>query len=280
MKTEADLFDRAVGQPLDFKISRAIKLLQFYQPKDGSNYYLAFSGGKDSVVIKELAKMAGVRFDSHYNATTIDPPEICNFIKKEHPDVVWEYQNKYKCGFFQMVARWGLPTSAGRWCCRLFKEGGGEGRVRIVGVRATESVRRKQLWREVQMRQGQEFVAPICYWTDEDIWAFIRARNLPYCSLYDKGFDRVGCIGCPMQSIAKLNENFRRFPKWEKAYKLAAFKYFENRQKRIAAGTYRGKVNKAIIQTKEEYWEHWRFQKGRKSFKLCVFEQMRREFPT
>jgi len=283
--TEEEMYDQAVSMPLERKVERALKLLKYYE-RDALKlsplgYYLAFSGGKDSVVVKELARMAGVDFDAHYNVTTIDPPEIVKFLREVHSDVKWEYRNKYGVGFFQMVARWGLPTGAGRWCCRLFKEGGGEDRVRIVGVRAEESSRRKRLWREFQARQGAQFLAPICYWTDADVWAFIRGRDLPYCSLYDEGFDRVGCIGCPLQSINKLNENFRRFPKWEKAYKLAAFRYFENREKRIADGTYRGRLDEAAkTQTKEEYWEHWRFQKGRKDFKLCVFEEMRREFPT
>lgn len=284
-ETEEELYNRAVSQPLDFKVKRAIKLLQFYErkalEKSPDGYYLAFSGGKDSIVMKELAKMAGVKFKAHYNVTTIDPPQIVDYIRKEHADVVWEFRNPYKVGFFQMVARWGLPTGTARWCCRLFKEGGGEGQVVLVGVRTEESSRRKRMWKEYQVRKDTDFLCPICYWTDKDIWDFIRGRGIPYCSLYDQGFNRVGCIGCPLQSIHKLNEQFRKFPKWEHAYKLAAYKYFENREKRIKEGTYRGNLERVEkTRTKEEYWEYWRFQMGRKDFKLCVFEEMRREFPT
>jgi len=58
----------------------------------------------------------------------------------------------------------------------------------------------EQLLKNVS-RQGARFmVAPIFDWTDEDVWAYIRDRNLPYCSLYDEGFKRLGCIGCPMAS--------------------------------------------------------------------------------
>ena len=71
------------------KVQTAIKRLQTFEPPDG--YYLAFSGGKDSVVIKMLADMAGVRYDAHYNVTGIDPPELVYFIRQHHPDVVWEY---------------------------------------------------------------------------------------------------------------------------------------------------------------------------------------------
>ena len=71
---------------LDFngkdKVDKAIERLQTYEPQEG--YYLCFSGGKDSVVIKALADMAGVKYDAHYNVTGIDPPALVAFIKKYH----------------------------------------------------------------------------------------------------------------------------------------------------------------------------------------------------
>jgi phosphoadenosine phosphosulfate reductase len=67
------------------KVQNAIGILKQFEPEDG--YYLAFSGGKDSICIYQLAKMAGVKFDSHYNLTTVDPPEVVRFIKTEYPDV-------------------------------------------------------------------------------------------------------------------------------------------------------------------------------------------------
>ena len=77
---ENDLFNGEIN-----KVNLSIKRLKEFEPKEG--YYLAFSGGKDSIVIKKLAEIAGVRFDSHYNNTTIDPPELIYFIRKFHPDV-------------------------------------------------------------------------------------------------------------------------------------------------------------------------------------------------
>ena len=59
------------------KVKRAIQLFQMFEDtavryhKDG--YYLAFSGGKDSVVLYVLAKMAHVKFQAHYHLTTVDP---------------------------------------------------------------------------------------------------------------------------------------------------------------------------------------------------------------
>lgn len=55
------------------KVQKAIDRLRMFEPPEG--YYLAFSGGKDSQTIYHLTKMAGVKFDAHYNHTTVDPPE-------------------------------------------------------------------------------------------------------------------------------------------------------------------------------------------------------------
>ena len=63
----------------------AIERLQFHEPKEG--YWLAFSGGKDSQVIYDLAVRAGVRFDAHYNVTGIDPPELVRHIREHYPTV-------------------------------------------------------------------------------------------------------------------------------------------------------------------------------------------------
>lgn len=63
------------------KVETAIKRLQTFEPPEG--YYLAFSGGKDSVVIKALADMAGVKYDAYYNNTSVDPPELIYFIREK-----------------------------------------------------------------------------------------------------------------------------------------------------------------------------------------------------
>ena len=67
------------------KVEVAIERLQSFEPKDG--YYLAFSGGKDSQCIYHLAEQAGVKFDAHYRVTSVDPPELVQFIKRQYPNV-------------------------------------------------------------------------------------------------------------------------------------------------------------------------------------------------
>lgn len=56
-------------------------------------------------------------------------------------------------------------------------------------------------------------VSPIIYWTEQDIWEFLNeVVRVPHCSLYDEGWHRIGCIGCPMSSHKqKMLEN-ERYP--------------------------------------------------------------------
>lgn len=214
-----------MGVSLDEKIVEAVALLRTNEPPEG--YYIAFSGGKDSVVIKHLAERAGVKFTANYNDTTIDPPELQRFIRKVHADVLIHRPPR---SFFQMVERKGLPTRIGRWCCEEFKESKGEG-VLVFGVRAAESFKRAKMWREVTPWRGggtveKTAVCPIVYWTDDDVWLYIRREGIPYCSLYDEGWKRLGCIGCPMAG-AKRRDEFTRWPKYEAAWRRATNRYYE-----------------------------------------------------
>src|SRR5208282_53292 len=38
--------------------------------------------------------------------------------------------------------------------------------------------------------------APLADWTDEEVWDYIRANDVPYNELYDKGFKSIGCAPC------------------------------------------------------------------------------------
>lgn len=51
-------------------------------------------------------------------------------------------------------------------------------------------------------------ISPIIYWTDEEVWAFLNTLGVAHCELYDQGWHRIGCIGCPMSSRKqKILEN-------------------------------------------------------------------------
>lgn len=57
---------------------------------------------------------------------------------------------------------------------------------------------------------------PIYKWTDTDVWDFIRDRGLKYNPLYDKGFQRVGCIGCPL--AGNQVQELEMYPKIKQIY--------------------------------------------------------------
>ena len=248
------------------KVEKAIMRLQTYEPPEG--YYLCFSGGKDSVVIKALADMAGVKYDAHYNISSVDPPELVRFIKDKHPDVIFEYPRD-KDG--KVITMWNLipqksmpPTRIVRYCCAYLKENGGKGRLKVTGVRWAESTRRKKSHSEVtfadkkaiktieQELSDEDFLStpqggvvlrldnrdnarivemcyrthttlvnPIIDWDDAEVWEFIKEYNVPYCSLYDEGFKRLGCIGCPMGSVQQREHEFERWPKYKNLYLMA-----------------------------------------------------------
>lgn len=258
---------------IEDKVKTAIERLKAFEPKEG--YYLAFSGGKDSVTVKALCDMAGVKYDAVYRVTSVDPPELVRFIKEYHPDVKRKTPT-YKDG--KPITMWNLipkkmmpPTRLVRYCCQYLKESGGDGRKTVTGVRWAESMNRRQNHGVVTIAdkntskeiQSQDFararkggmilvndnaesrrmvescykrrktlVNPIIDWEAADVWGFIRSYKIPYCSLYDEGYHRLGCIGCPMASTNERERQFRRWPKYLGAYMRAFDKMLERRRER------------------------------------------------
>ncbi len=74
---------------------------------------------------------------------------------------------------------------------------------------------------------GKRILNPIVDWEDRHVWEFLRAENVPYCGLYDEGFSRLGCVGCPMASPKQQRLEFARWPRIEAAWKRATKKAFE-----------------------------------------------------
>ena len=72
-------------------------------------------------------------------------------------------------------------------------------------------------------------INPIIDWSNEEVWEFIKEYNVPYCCLYDEGFKRIGCIGCPMGSVKQRQYEFDRYPKYKALYLKAFEKMIENR---------------------------------------------------
>jgi len=67
-------------------------------------------------------------------------------------------------------------------------------------------------------------ISPIIEWTVRDIWTFLNdVMQVPHCELYDMGWHRIGCLGCPMSSLRQKRIENEMFPhvkrNWIKAIK-------------------------------------------------------------
>ena len=209
------------------KVKISLDRLKMYEPEEG--YYLAYSGGKDSTVILDLAKKAGVKYDAWYNHTTVDPPELVRFIKS-HKEVNIDYPD---ITMWRLIEKQGVPpTRLMRYCCKDLKERGGEGRRVITGVRWEESTKRQNRRSVERCFQGYDklYVNPIIDWTSEDVWQYIRENNLEYCHLYDEGYTRLGCVMCPFSGKQGMIKDSKRWPKYYQAY-IRAFDRMIKRRK-------------------------------------------------
>ena len=197
-------------------VDQAIGILREFEPPEG--YVLAFSGGKDSQVLLRVAEMAGVRFEAIYKMTTIDPPELVQFMRREYPQVKWSRPKRTFYKFIESGNR-GLPGGRYRPCCDEFKErpiAEEKGRRILLGIRAEESANRAHRGTiEHCMRYPRKvFVSPILQWKTAEVWEFIRDQALPYCSLYDEGWHRLGCVVCPFER--RVAKSMARWPRiWE-----------------------------------------------------------------
>lgn len=55
-------------------------------------------------------------------------------------------------------------------------------------------------------------ISPIIHWSDSDVWEFLNKMGIPHCELYDKGYHRIGCICCPMSSVAQKRKEEQLWP--------------------------------------------------------------------
>ena len=210
----------AVSKELQKKIDQSIKLLKV--ACKGKQVEVAYSGGKDSDVILQLAKEAEIDFVPIYKMTTIDPPGTIQHAKENGCEI-----RRPEKTFFQLVREKGLPSRFTRFCCAYLKEYKIMDNA-IIGVRRAESTKRAKRYKEpTQCRiysngEHANLIFPILDWTDEDVKNFIFDRGIKCHPLYyDENGDfrverRLGCIGCPLVSNAK--DQFKKYPRFAKAY--------------------------------------------------------------
>lgn len=227
----------------------------------GKPLICTYSGGKDSDVMLELFIRSGIPFEAHNNHTTADAPETVRHIRKkfqklEERGIKCEiempmYKGK-RTSMWQLIPiKLSPPTRTKRYCCQILKETGCRNRYIATGVRWDESTARqerqefekigrtkaekekftkvmlmndndaKRRMSELCMQQNKMIVNPIIDWKHTDIWEYITSEKIEVCSLYEMGYDRVGCIGCPMAGKKRYKEFFD-FPRYKQMY-LNAF---------------------------------------------------------
>lgn len=230
---------------------------------------ITYSGGKDSDVLLRLAEASGEPFEVLHSLTTADAPETVwhvydTFHRLEDKGIKCMV-DKHQKPDGTRTTMWNLipkklmpPTRLVRYCCAELKEGGGKDRMIATGVRWAESVARKknrgalevqhrkrekslilnndndesrQLFEHCQVK-GKRAVNPIIEWSDDDVWDYIKSEHIETNPLYECGFNRVGCIGCPMAAAAARNMEFNRYPKIKAAYIRAFDRMLDERRKR------------------------------------------------
>ena len=178
-------------EKLKKKIEQSIKLLRSI-PQDKGQITIAYSGGKDSDVILELAKMAGIPFKAVYHSTTIDPPGTIRHVEENGVEI-----SRPKEPFFRLLQKHGYPSRFVRYCCKLLKERY-DSDIVVQGIRASESKARADRYKEPEKcrvydkKHKSRVYMPILYWTDEDIKEFVTERGIKCHPLYYRG----GAIRC------------------------------------------------------------------------------------
>ena len=265
----------------------AIERLRAFEPEDG--YYLAYSGGKDSDCINILAYLAGVNFEAVHNLTTVDAPETVYYIRSQEDvridkpkKSMWQLIvdkglpptriMRYCCEELKERGGKGKVVVTGvRWS-ESAKRKGSAGLVNIIGQPKTtqKEADERQLDYHVNKMNGlilnvdndenrrfvehcyrtrKTMVNPIVNWTDEDVWLFLKHYGCDSNPLYQCGFTRIGCIGCPMTNKHRYFE-FERYPR----YKALYIKTFD---RMLKARAEKGLTNRVGWQTGKDVFKWW-----------------------
>lgn len=242
---------------LQRKIERGIKLIQAARNKAaeaGQPLEVAYSGGKDSDVILELTRMAGVEYRAIYKNTTIDPPGTIKHARERGAEIL-----QPKMNFRQVIEKRGLPNRFRRTCCSVLKEY----KVldyAIVGVRRDESRARKERYKEPEAcrvysktEKSRQYY-PILDWSKEDVAAFLTYRGVKCAPVYydEQGQfhpeRRLGCMCCPMASDRKRLQEFKDHPLMVRLYTRAVDVFMQSHPNSKAAKIFNN-CYEAVFQT-------------------------------
>ena len=181
-------------------------------------FHVAFSGGKDSIVLLELVKKALPKsgFIVVFGDTGMEFPDTYDVIDEVEKQCRSEEIEFYRAAsHFKPEESWrlfGPPSRVLRWCCSVHKSAPQTLKLRevlgkndyvgmdFVGVRAHESTTRADYDYENygKKQRGQYSHNSILEWTSAEVWLYIYTHNLLINNAYKKGNSRAGCLFCPM----------------------------------------------------------------------------------
>ncbi|MBR5913418.1 MAG: phosphoadenosine phosphosulfate reductase family protein [Selenomonadaceae bacterium] len=191
-------------------------------------FYVAFSGGKDSLVMLDLVQRALPHdsFEVIFGDTSMelsDTYKAVDAAKNYWADLHWHTAKAP----FDALESWkfmGPPAKKIRWCCSVHKSAPSLFKVKeiiaekkkcsvddvknfkalaFIGVRAEESIVRANYdpISESHKHSAQINFYPIFDWTTPELFLYHFAENLPLNHSYRIGLHRVGCKFCPMSSM-------------------------------------------------------------------------------
>ncbi|MEM3760328.1 MAG: phosphoadenosine phosphosulfate reductase family protein [Candidatus Bathyarchaeia archaeon] len=192
----------------EFKVRQAKEIIEAANKIFSDDIPIAFSGGKDSLVVLHIAMQVTPEITVVYNNTTVEFPETLDYVRKLQKEWGFNlYVTRNKIPFFKAVKVKGWATHEDRWCCKPYKDQpafefliskGFE--AEITGTTRTESIYRRSL-SPIKMPNREPRIIrvnPIYDWNEWEVWRYIRENNLPYNPLYDMGYRRIGCWCCPI----------------------------------------------------------------------------------
>lgn len=211
---------------LQKKIDAAIKLLRtMSEAYDNHPIEVAYSGGKDSDVILQLTREAGIPYRAIYRNTTIDPPGTIKHVQEMGVEIVRPEKT-----FFQLMCQKGYPSRFVRFCCSELKEYKILDKC-VMGVRREESRKRTENYKEPTQcrfygskKEHVEAIYPILEWTTQDVAEFIADRGIKCAPIYyDEQGEfhperRLGCMCCPLASKNHRIDEFKAYPKMVRQY--------------------------------------------------------------
>lgn len=232
-------------------VRESIQFIREHEPAEG--YFVGFSGGKDSIVTLQLVRMAGVKYQAFHSLTSIDPPEVVRFIRKEYPEVQIV---KPKVSIYKLIPKRCPPSRIARWCCDELKKKPSWSiplKYRLMGIRAEESRQRADRPRIDNYKKKLFMMKPIFLWKEWNVWEFIDQHGFAYPSLYDEGMGRIGCVVCPFQfgtgkaAQARQKASMERWPGIWRAYKDACRVWWDTREQHLY-------WHKSF----DDWWDDWR----------------------